>query len=248
MTYTRAQLDVLETEVKRAVTRSAWNINAENCTTIFDYKYTGRDYLWTVSVCNECAKPNLLHTDPWTGCDITGEPVDPDLTAEYVDIIARIKRIKQLAGWYTPAFPESTPTTSAERPRDDYSYDKHVIFPLWGEKMTWEEYKTQIYIYKDASSKKPVSMFLDMIKALKASKKDTMSTRLSQALGEERKSDNINEKSITWIETHFGQTPIEQTDKAMEALQTIRRETGEDITEFIQRFEGVMEQLRLIRF
>jgi hypothetical protein len=91
-------------------------------------------------------------------------------------------------------------------------------------------------------------MFLDMINALKASNKDTMSTKLSQALGEERKSDNIIEKSITWIETHFGQTPVERTDKAMEALQTIRRETGEDITEFIQRFEGVMEQLRLVRF
>jgi len=171
--YARAQLNVLEAEVKRAVTRSAGNINAENCMTVFDYKFTSREYLWMVSVCNECAKPNLLHTNPWDGCDITGEPVDPDLTAEYIKIIAKIKRIKQLAGWYTPAIPTATATTT-ERSREDYSYDKHVIFPMWGEKMTWEEYKTQIYIYKDASSKKPVSMFLDMINALKASKKDTV--------------------------------------------------------------------------
>jgi len=45
MIYTRAQLDVLEAKVRSAVTRNAGNINAENCTTIFDYKYTGRDYL-----------------------------------------------------------------------------------------------------------------------------------------------------------------------------------------------------------
>ncbi len=37
------------------------------------------------------------------------------------------------------------------------------------------------------------------------------------------------------------------THKAIEALQTIRLEKEEDITDFIQRFKGVMEQLRVVR-
>ena len=31
-------------------------------------------------------------------------------------------------------------------------------------------------------------------------------------------------------------------------MQTIRRDKDEDMTEFIQRFEGVMEQLKVVRF
>ena len=61
-------------------------------------------------------------------------------------------------------------------------------------------------------------------------------------------SDNIIDKAVKYIETRFGETPIERNDKAMEAMQTIRRDKDEDMTEFIQRFEGVMEQLKVVRF
>jgi len=60
--------------------------------------------------------------------------------------------------------------------------------------------------------------------------------------------DNIIDKAVKYIETHFGETPIERNDKAMEAMQTLRRDKDEDMSEFIQRFEGVMEQLKVVRF
>jgi len=91
-------------------------------------------------------------------------------------------------------------------------------------------------------------MFLDMINALQVLKKDTMSTRLSQALEPEMSAKNIIAMAVKWIETHYGETPIKRTDKPIEALQTIRRKKEEDITNFIQRFEGVMEKLRVVRF
>ena len=60
--------------------------------------------------------------------------------------------------------------------------------------------------------------------------------------------DNIIDKAVKYIETHFGETPIERNDKAMEAMQTLRCDKDEDMSEFIQRFEGVMEQLKVVRF
>ena len=44
-------------------------------------------------------------------------------------------------------------------------------------------------------------------------------------------SDDIIDKAVKYIETRFGETPIERNDKAM---QTIRRDKDEDMTEFIQ--------------
>jgi len=46
--------------------------------------------------------------------------------------------------------------------------------------MSWDEYKTEINIYKLASTKKPASKFFDMIHALKASQKINISKRLAK--------------------------------------------------------------------
>ena len=96
-------------------------------------------------------------------------PMDQDKAAEYIEKFKNNKRMKQLAEWMQPEAVEV-------KKEDNEGYDKHVIFPIWGKKMTWEEYKTQINIYKAASSKKPASTFLDMINALRLSKRETMST------------------------------------------------------------------------
>jgi hypothetical protein len=34
----------------------------------------------------------------------------------------------------------------------------------------------------------------------------------------------------------------------MEAMQSLRRDKDEDMSEYIQRFEGVMEQLKVVHF
>ena len=110
--------------------------------------------------------------------------MDQERAAEYIDKFKNAKRMKQLAEWMMP----ETPDVKKE---EDEGYDKHVIFPIWGKKMTWEEYRTQVNIYKAASSKKPASMFLNMINVLRLLKKETMSTRLSQAL-----QTNMSDKDI----------------------------------------------------
>jgi len=233
----------MDDDVRLAINKHAANITEENYSAIIVYKKAGKNVVWTMKVCRSCCPPTILHEDPWaTVCPHGGTtPMDQERAAEYIDKFKNAKRMKQLAEWMTP----DTPDVKKE---EDEGYDKHVIFPIWGEKMTWEEYRTQINIYKAATSKKPASMFLDMINALRLSKKETMSTRLSQALQTNMSDKDIIDRAVRWIETHYGETPIERTDKAMEALQTIRRESGEDITDFIQRFEGVMEQLRVVRF
>jgi len=237
-TTTRSQTEIMDDDVKLAVNKHAGKIDEDNYLGILVYKKAGRNVVWTVKVCRTCCAPTILHDDPWaTVCAHAGTtPMDQDKAAEYIEKFKNNKRMKQLAEWMQPEAVEV-------KKEDDKGYNKHVIFPIWGKKMTWEEYKTQINIYKAASSKKPASMFLDMINALRQSEKDTMSTRLSQALQPEMSSKKIIDIAIRWIETHYGETPIKRTDKAIEALQTIRRESGEDITDFIQRFKGVMEQL-----
>jgi len=45
--------------------------------------------------------------------------------------------------------------------------------------MSWDEYKPKIIIYNEASTKTPAGKFLDMIYALKASKKFDLSKRLA---------------------------------------------------------------------
>ena len=149
--------------------------------------------------------------------------------------------MKQIAKWVKP---EALPAQKDS----EIGYDKHTIFPLWEEGMSWDEFKTEINIYKKASTKNPAGKFLDMIHALKASKKINISKRLSKSLEAEMSADNIIDKAVKYIETHFGETPIERNDKAMEAMQTLRRDKDEDMSEFIQRFEGVMEQLKVVRF
>ncbi len=41
--------------------------------------------------------------------------------------------------------------------------------------------------------------------------------------------ENIINKAVKYTETHFGEMPIQRNDKAMEAMQTIRRNKVEDM-------------------
>ena len=124
-------------------------------------------------------------------CEFTTENVmNQNLAGEYIDILENSKRIKQIARWVKPKESQEDPNNR------DSGYDKHTICPLWDEGMSWDDYKTEINIYKAASTKKPASKFLDMIHALKASKKNGISRRLSKSLESDMKSDNIIDKAI----------------------------------------------------
>ena len=238
MTLTKSQSAEMEAEVELAVEKHAEKITEDNYAEIFAFKTLGKDAEWTVKTCSVCRKPTLLHENPWNRLCATTK-IPQNISAEYIEMTENCKRIKQIAKWVKPQ--EVT-----ERKENDSGYDKHTIFPLWEEGMSWDEYKVEINIYKSASTKKPASKFLDMIHALKASKKINISKRLAKNLEAEMDSDNIIDKAVKYIETRFGETPIERNDKAMEAMQTIRRDKDEDMTDFIQRFEGVMEQLKVV--
>ena len=55
--------------------------------------------------------------------------MDQERAAEYIDKLKNAKRMKQLAEWMMPETPDI-------KKEEDEGYDKHVIFPIWGEKMT----------------------------------------------------------------------------------------------------------------
>jgi hypothetical protein len=228
MTLTKSQTAEMETEVNLAVETHAEKITEDNFAEIFAFKTLGKDTEWTMKTCSVCRKPTLLHENPWNRT-CSSPKIMQNMAAEYIEMTENCKRIKQIAKWVKP---EAT----AEKRENDSGYDKHTIFPIWEEGMSWDEYKVEINIYKSASSKKPASKFLDMIHALKASKKINISKRLSKSLEAEMESDNIIDKAVKYIETHFGETPIERNDKAMEAMQSLRRDSDEDMSEFIQRF------------
>jgi hypothetical protein len=97
--------------------------------------------------------------------------------------------------------------------------------------MSWDEYKPKIIIYNEASTKTPAGKFLDMIYALKASKKFDLSKRLAKGLEAEVKSDKIINKAARYIETHFVENPIEQHDKAGDMVGCNQRCEGEMVIE-----------------
>ena len=138
----------MDEDVKLAINKHAGNITEENYGGILVFKKSGKTVVWTVRVCRTCCAPAILHEDPWaTLCPHAGTvPMDQEKAAEYIDKFKNAKRLRQLAEWMQPEAPEV-------KKEEDEGYDKHVIFPIWGEKMTWEEHRTQINIYKAASSK-----------------------------------------------------------------------------------------------
>ena len=167
MSLTRNMISEIESEVELAIENHAAKITEDNFAEIIAFKTLGKDADWTVKTCATCKKPTLLHLNPWNRiCE--APMIKENLAAEYIEQIEKSKRIKQIARWVKPQ-------EDKEKKDTDTGYDKHTIFPLWENGMTWDEYKTEINIYKSASTKKPASKFLDMIHALKASKKINIS-------------------------------------------------------------------------
>ena len=173
MVLTQQQLKEATTEVENAIEKHVGKITEDNFAEVFAFNGTGKEAEWALKTCEICNRPTLMHINPWSRiCEFTTENVmNQNLAGEYIDILENSKRIKQVARWVKPK-------ESQEDSSRDSGYDKHTIFPLWEKGMSWDDYKTEINIYKAASTKKPASKFLDMIHALKASKKIGISKRL----------------------------------------------------------------------
>ena len=199
MTLTKSQTTEMETKVNLAIELHTEKITEDNYAEIFAFKTLGKDAEWTVKTCSVCRKPTLLHENPWNRM-CTAIKIGQNMAAEYIKMTENTKRLKQIARWVKPE-------AEKEKKDQDSGYNKHTVFPLWEEGMSWDEYKTEINIYKSASTKKPASKFLDMIHALKASKKIGISKRLAKSLEAEMESDNIIDKAVKYIETHFGELP-----------------------------------------
>jgi len=191
MAISKSRAAEIEAEVVQAIENHAVKITEDNYVEIITFKTVGKDAEWSAKNCDKCNRPTLLHNDPWSRvCEKTAEEkLTQTVAAEYIEQIENSKRIKQIARWVKPV-------EISEDRKEDSGYDKHTIFSLWDEGMSWDEYKTEINIYKSASTKKPASKFLDMIHALKASKKINISKRLSKSLEAEMTSDNIIDSEI----------------------------------------------------
>ena len=124
---------------------------------------------------------------------------------------------------------------------------KHHKFPLWEEDLAWEDYKKMIKLFVNVAKKDPEEIFLDMINALKESKRRGIATRLMNKFEDYATNKKVIEDSLKFIEASFGTTLTDRLEKAAEALQTIRREEDEDMAEFILRFEAVIEQLNMVQ-
>ena len=104
-----------------------------------------------------------------------------------------------------------------------------------------------IKLFITVAKKEPEEVFLDMINALKELKRRGIATRLVNKFEDYETNKSVIEDALKFIEASFGTTLTDRLDKAAEALQTIRREENEDISEFILRFEAMTEQLNMVK-
>jgi len=144
----------------------------------------------SVKTCDKCNKPTLCHADPWADvCATTDEPATQNVTAEYIEYCNSHKRLKQIVTWIMPDVETNDGRDDEE---DDYppqrrnrrgnssniNSHKHHKFPLWEEDLAWEDYKKMIKLFVNVAKKDPEEIFLDMINALKESKRRGIATRL----------------------------------------------------------------------
>jgi len=121
----------IEAEVEQAIENHAAKITEDNYAEIIAFKTLGKDAEWSVKTCAKCKKPTLLHQNPWNRiCEAT--VIKENLAAEYIELIENSKRIKQIARWVKPQ-------EDKEKKDQDTGYDKHTIFPLWENGMTWND-------------------------------------------------------------------------------------------------------------
>jgi hypothetical protein len=104
-----------------------------------------------------------------------------------------------------------------------------------------------IKLFVSVAKKEPAEIFLDMINALKESKRRGIATRLINKFENYSSNKTVIEDALTFIEAGYGTTLTDRLDKAAEALQTIRRGECEDISEFILRYEAMIEQLNMVK-
>ena len=138
MTLTKSQTMEMEAEVDNAVELHAEKITEDNYAEIFAFKSLGKDAEWKVKTCSVCRKPTLLHENPWARM-CAAPKIMQNMSAEYIEMTEKCKRLRQIAKWVKP---EALPVQKDS----ETGYDKHTIFPLWEEGMSWDEYKTEINI------------------------------------------------------------------------------------------------------
>jgi len=254
MVVTASQKKDIEAEVDRAVEDHAKSIDEVNCDEIFAFRQHKGDIVWSVKTCNRCNRPTLVHADPWSSiCLNTGEPVTQNITAEYIDALTSHKRLKQIVVWVMPDIKQQHQEDDLEthphqrNSRSNYTHNKHHKFPLWEEGLAWEDYKKMMKLFVSVAKKEPAEIFLDMINALKESKRNSIATRLINKFENYSTNKSVIEDALTFIEAGYGTTLTDRLDKAAESLQTIRREDCEDISEFILRFEAMIEQLNMVK-
>ena len=105
------------------------------------------------------------------------------------------------------------------RNADNNSHNKHHKFPLWEDDLAWEDYKKMIKLFVSVAKKEPAEIFLDMINALKESKRRGIAMRLINKFENYSSNKTVIEDALTFIEAGYGTTLTDRLDKAAEALQ-----------------------------
>jgi hypothetical protein len=135
-----------------------------------------------------------------------------------IEAFNEAKAFKHIAQWVVP-----TSDTAA-----DSRNTKEGKFPL-------------ISLYKAGSTKKQVNQFLDLINALKTADKTAISNRVTSKFKDNKMDPDILDQAVQWLEENYGATPIERQSAACRNLKTLERKDNEGITNYITRFEEMVE-------